>query len=161
MFYRTAFCDLLRLFICHKASGWKLFLKMKYLGIGWKFEVKHPPINLQKSETSWKKSSCPSPTSIKPTPNIHVFSRSPALYSLVELSFMLVVTQPLVRPRPLKLPSVIQFLRHQETLYSRLHSTSCRQLFPLRVFSTTAEVAIIEFSANTTVSSVRGIFLKY
>lgn len=56
-------------FICQKASGWKPFLKMVYLGIGWK----HPPINLHWSETSWENSSCPIQLQISPHHQTYMF----------------------------------------------------------------------------------------
>lgn len=158
MFYRTAFCDLLRLLICQKASGWKPFLKMKNLGIGWKFEVMHPPINLHRSETSWENSSCPRQLQLSSHHQTYMFFEDPALYNLVELPFMLVVTQPLVRPRPLKLPSVIQFLRHRETLYSR-HSTSW-QLFPPSLLDDGRSRNNRVFCQHNCQFST-GIFLKY
>lgn len=99
----------------------------------------------------------PYPTRNKPTPsNIHIFR---GLQCLTACSSCLnvVVTQLLVRPWPLKSSK-----RHPIPLTSGdavLSPCAMAVVISPQVFSTTAEVAIFEFSANTTVSSVRNLFL--
>lgn len=90
--------------------------------------------------------------------NIHVFWRLQRFIDIPK-RFYLVVTTHSVRAWPLQIPCVIQFLCHLETPRGRQDSTppwqSPVQLSCPLEEGRQAEVAIIEFSANTTVSSVR------
>lgn len=139
-----------------KASGGKPFLKLNYHGNGWND-------GKQKPFTRWNfvgiillalfqshHTSTPS--------NIHVFWRLQRFIDIPK-RFYLVVTTHSVRAWPLQIPCVIQFLCHLETPRGRQDSTppwqSPVQLSCPLEEGRQAEVAIIEFSANTTVSSVR------
>ena len=98
----------------------------------------------------------PYPTRNKPTPsNIHVF-RGLQCLTACSSCFNVVVTQLLIHPWPLKSSK-----RHPIPLSSVdavLSPCAMAVVISPQVFSTTAEVAIFEFSANTTVSSVRNLF---
>lgn len=96
--------------------------------------------------------------------NIHVFWRLQRITDTPNRS-NLVVTTHLVHAWPLQIPCVIQSLCHLETPRGRQDSTppwqSNVQLSCPLEEGRQAEVAIIEFSANTTVSSVRDCFYNH